>query len=277
MRKRISERNIFPSFDIKKEYDKIQILFCKEGEFGYVHDRGIYHASLTYKSILEINFLSWNLRGTFISLSEMLDDLEISDKYFKREPSEDRFLDYIQFIVNAVCFVDKLVEEKSLTYYRQGVTVENAIISNISLIADYFDTEFAKGENGELFVSYKNDISSVIANNFPDLRGSIVEYQKIDNRKGELLCTFAKILKKYERLINGTEFKSICSDTTMLMNNAGVRHCINQNNKIGVKFYSMSDEDKLKWYDRAFEMFIACMAVVPYLKYKDELKSIRKD
>lgn len=281
MRIRISEKNIFPSFDIRKEYFKIEMLFCNEGVFGLVRNRGILPASLSYHFILEKYFLSWNLHGTFTSLSEMIHELGISDTYFKTKfPSEERFLDYIQFVVNAINFVDKFVDMNALKYYRKNWSVSNAILNNISLIAEKFNTELIADDTDEIFLSYKNDVSSVISNTIPELRGSIVEYQKFDNkydikRKAELLCTFAKTLEPYEKLFKGTEFNSLCSDTTMLMNNSGVRHCIDQNNKIGEKFNSMSADEILKWYDRTFEMFIACMSVVPYLRYKDELKSIK--
>ena len=82
MRKRISECNKFPSFDIYKEYKKIQLLFCSKCEFGFVKNQKYSSPSLTYNYFLEKFFLRWNLRGTFTSLSEMIESLGIGDNYF---------------------------------------------------------------------------------------------------------------------------------------------------------------------------------------------------
>ena len=36
----------------------------------------------------------------------------------------------------------------------------------------------------------------------------------------------------------------------------------------------MSRQELVKWYDRAFEMFLACMAVLPYSRYRKEVETL---
>jgi len=136
-------------------------------------------------------------------------------------------------------------------------------------------------DNNEVFLSYKNKLSAVVSSQYPDLRDSFAAYLKIDNRddlvrKAEFLCTFAKVLEPHLSDFRNTAFNSLSSDTTMFLNNSGVRHCIDPNNTIGNTFNSMSDKEKIMWYDRTFEMFIACMSVLPYLGYKDEIIKLKQ-
>lgn len=38
------------------------------------------------------------------------------------------------------------------------------------------------------------------------------------------------------------------------------------------------DDDELeKWYDNAFHMFLACMAVIPYIDLKEDLKMLKSE
>lgn len=282
MRKRISDNNIFPVFSIDTEYRKLQELFYDRGAFGKVIAiTQKARPSLSYADCIHAMFLDWNLRGTFTSVEEMMAALEISEEDFENEITDDRFLDYIQFVLNAIVFVDEQIKRGRYAIYRAGDTIFNAIVDNCIHIVDKLGAEIAEEKN-EIFIAYKDDVASAVATCNEDLSGSIVEYLKIDNRgdlqrKGEILCTLAKKLEPFEKKMNGSEFKALCTDTTTLMNNIGARHALKPEDKLNAKFMNMDEEELEKWYDRAFHMFLGCMAVIPYLDIKSEIKAIKRE
>lgn len=282
MRKRISDNNIFPVFSMETEYRKLQELFYDRDAFGKVIAiTQKVRPSLSYADCIHAMFLDWNLRGTFTSVEEMMAAFEISEDDFADIITEDRFLDYIQFLLNAIVFVDEQVKRGRYAIYRAGDTIFNAIVDNCIHILNKLGAEIAEGKN-EIFIAYKDDVASAVAACNEDLSGSIVEYLKIDNRgdlqrKGEILCTFAKKLEPFEKIMNGSEFKALCTDTTTLMNNIGARHALKPEDKLKAKFMNMDEGELEKWYDRAFHMFLGCMAVIPYLDIKSEIKAIKRD
>lgn len=139
-------------------------------------------------------------------------------------------------------------------------------------------TPYLKDEN-EYYLVYRDDVATAVSIQNEDISGSIVEYLEIDNRgdlkrKGEILCTLAKKLEDYEKLLKGSEFSSLCSDTTMLMNKIGARHSCDEKDRIASKFKTMNDAELAQWYDRTFQMFLCCMVAVPYVEEKSEIKKI---
>ena len=123
---------------------------------------------------------------------------------------------------------------------------------------------------------------TALAEQNPELRFSIQDYLKIDNRgdldrKSEILCTLAKKLEPHESKFNGTEFKTLCSETTMLLNGVGPRHALNEKDHIKRKALAMTAKEQEEWYNRAFQMFLACMALLPYLEFKNEIKELKRE
>ena len=72
MRVKISEKNIFPTFDLYYEYEKIEKAFSQKPI--------IYRSGDNYNIEAFLNkfcFLDWNLRGTFFTVYEMREALGI--------------------------------------------------------------------------------------------------------------------------------------------------------------------------------------------------------
>lgn len=283
MRAKISDVNIFPTFDVYIEYKKIYGLFHDSVVFG-ISDiiNGRQRPRFSYESCLDDMFLSWKLRGTFTTLLEMYYSLKISVDDFERDPSEERFLDYVQFVFNAVTFVDHMSKNPAHKYYRNDKTVFNAIIDNCTQALHRLGAEIKCDDNKEFFVVKKDDIASLVSAERPTLFSSLFEYRKIDNnhdliRKGEILCTLAKELEPYEKLLKSTEFVSLCKDTTFLFNKTGARHSLEVEDRFADLFKSMSDEELESWYDNAYKMFLACVAVIPYAEeLKKEIKTLKQ-
>lgn len=280
MRKRITEKNVFPQFSLEREYKKLHDLTFDRSAFGkYVVYTQKARPSLSYDNCLQIMFLDWDLRGSFTSIEEMLFGLHISEDDFENNVTEDRLLDFIQFTLNAICFVDEEVNKGNYNIYKATDTIFNAIVSNSRLILDHLGAEMINGGK-EIYIAYKDDIATAVTEQNQELKTSITEYLKIDNRgdlqrKGEVLCTLAKKLEPHEKSLINSEFKQLCSDTTFLLNNIGARHYRDPKNKIKAQFVAMKKEELVQWYDRAFQMFLACMAALPYLDYEKDIKVLR--
>lgn len=282
MRARISEKNILPEFDIETEYRKIQALCQDTTAFGTNTAGGFSKTrpNSSYSSLLQCFFLKWPLRGSFTSVEEMLSALKISENDFVEEATEERLLDYIQFTLNVVLFLDRLVKSDKYSVYKATDSVGEAIRNNCCLIAEKLGTDIKKEKN-EIYLVYKDDIATAVCNENPEIESSITEYQKIDSRgdwtrKAEVLCTLYKRLEADERKLKGSEgFKNLCDDAMFLMNKAA-RHSLDEKNAIDKKFIDMDDETLEIWCDRAFQMFLGCMAVVPYLDLKKEIKTIKR-
>ena len=281
MRQRISDRNVFPRFNIPDEYHKLHGLFCDKSAFGKSDAiNGRLSPIFSYNDCLNALFLDWDLRGTFTSLTEMYDSLQISEFDFMTDPTEDRLLDYIQFVFNAVAYVNHTVKHHVKSFYRNGDTIFNAIIDNCTQTLIHLNARI-ETEGSECFVVYKDDVAAAISEKHPEFRDSIVTYLKIDNRgdltrKGEILCTLAKRLEPYEKKLNSTEFKKLCNDTTFLLNKTGARHNASPEDPYATRFADMSIEELEPWYDSAFSLFLACMAVMPYLETKKEIQRFKE-
>ena len=280
MRQRISQKNVFPVFDLEAEYRKLQNLFFDSSAFGHIFHYGQSRPCLSFFDCLQKMFLDWNLRGSFTSAEEMMTGLEIGEKDFQRDMTEEHLLDYIQFISNAALFVS--IDCKRYDYYRASAeTLLNAILDHSRLILNRLGAEMNLCDE-EVVVFYKDDVASAVAEQNEDLNPNIMEYLKIDNRgnlqrKGELLCTFYKELEPYESAFKGTELKTLYSDTDMLFNKIGARHALKEKDCVEKKIMDMGRREQEMWYDRAFQMFLTCMAAVPYLEYKSEIRALRKD
>lgn len=277
MRARISERNFFPNFTPKEEYFKLHHFLCDHSAFA---KRGLYDD--TYHSIyelLDINFSEWSLIGSFTTLEEMMRKLhiretDVSDSFF-----EDNLLDYIQFIVNAMGFLSNHVFYPFRSYRFNSI--QESILRHCKLLLKKLNAEVMEIED-EYVVLYKNDVATVVSTQQPELASSIEEYLAINNRddlqrKMEVLCSLAKALEQNKHLLNKNEFQQLYSDATFLLNKTGIRHAPSPKDPIEAQFLTMEDSERVKWYDRAFKTVLACMAVLPYLEFKNEIKEFKRN
>ena len=278
---RISNRNILPTFDIEKEYQKLHALVFDKSAFGTYTSGGILKTrpNTSYNMALQDLFLDWPLRGSFTSIEEMLTSLAISEDDFVKDVTEDRLLDFIQFTLNAVYYINTVAESGNSMIYKNSDSIGKAIFQNCYYLADKLGVDIKKDKN-ELFLVYKDDMATAVGKQEPELVYSLTEYKKISNRgnivrKSEILCTLAKRLEPHERYISGTEFKSLCADTTFLLNKIA-RHELKESDPVDKKFLDMSSLEKEEWCDRSYNMFLGCIAILPYIEYKAEIKEIKR-
>ena len=66
------------------------------------------------------------------------------------------------------------------------------------------------------------------------------------------------------------------SDTTELLDKIGARHALKEQDYIECKIMAMDVSEREKWYDRTFQMILACIAAIPYLGFKNEINELKR-
>lgn len=218
--RRISERNTFPNFDLRKEYLKIEKLLSIDTPISYPYGYGVRSCSI--QDAIAFSFLEWNLRGTFISIDEMRYELGINTDLILQELAEETVLHFLQYAINCVKRACDFVKKNHPCEFQSGYAT--GIAKNISELASKLGTDIVLDEhNDEYFLQYKNDTVAAVAKENPDISASLYEYQHINNRnnlkrKMEILSTLFKHLESLEGKLKGTEFKSLISDTKGMIN-----------------------------------------------------------
>lgn len=272
---RISERNFFPNFSPEKEYFKLHRFLCdtsafKSSEYFDDSDYSIFY-------LLQHFFDQWKLKGSFTTLEEMMYSLNLKD--ISGSVSEDQLLDYVQFVLNVLIF---LTTTKIDPFYSNNFSsIHDSTVQHCALLLKKLNAE-AKEIDDEIVVLYKSDVATVVSSQQPELAPSIEEYLAINNRddlqrKAEVLCSLAKALELKEQMLNDNGYRQLCKDATFLLNKTGARHALDPNDGIEAQFLAMDVSERIKWYDRAFTTVLACMAVLPYLEFKDEIQTIKRN
>lgn len=284
MRLRITDKNMFPQFSLYEEYEKLEAIFSSWITIGTYTSWGETMApKYTFEVYMrDVQFNSWNLRGTFINLMEMRHKLNIAAEDFsKKGITEGQLLDFIQFLLNCWLRISVTIEQCKSAYLAD----ENALkmlLQNCDYLLDklHCDRKFDE-VNDEVYIVYNDEISSIVSENNPDVEISFLEYRRIDNRgdlqrKGEILCTLSKKIESAEGKIKGTEYQALLNDTTFLLNKTGARHWVEKDKLASATFLKMQPEELEKWYDTTFDLIVSCLAVLPYLNIKDQIKAIRQ-
>lgn len=284
MRQRISEKNVFPAFDLYEEYQKLEAIFSNWPTIGFYDRWGKRMTPVwTFEDYINnIQFESWNLRGTFITLQEMRTKLGIAKNNFKKgKVTENQLLDFVQFILNCWFRVRTTIEHCTVAYLSDKDALQMLLDDCRYLEDRLYCQDYMDKNTHEIYVVYQNDASAAVTQQNTDVEVSLTDYCRIDNRgdlqrKGEILCTLSKKLESIEAKIKGTEFYSLYNDTTFLLNKIGARHWTGKDELACATFMKMSDEELEGWYDTAYEMVVTCIAVIPYLDSKSKIKEIRK-
>jgi hypothetical protein len=240
------------------------------------------------------DFLSWSLRGTCFSLSEMRCALGIDKGCFCADSfNKDLFLEFLQYAYNCAHRATIIIEraifsaKRTRDYSRilHGYSLERkyvaAIIEYIENILEKLNVGWDLSENSEIFLVYRNEMADVISVNSPDIAPSLYEYRRIDNRgnitrKAEILCTLAKDLELIEKDLKGTCFDTLVSDTTFLLNNADIRHNSEGNKGAGTAFTYMSENELENWQDKTYKLFLFCKLAKECLSTMKDIKEIKR-
>lgn len=284
MRKRISESNIFPQFDLYTEYQKIEYMISQKQVIGVYDDFGRRTMPrFTFEQYVnDLYFNDWNLRGTFFSISEMREGLGIEgEKFSAKTVNESMVLDFIQYAANINMRVAVTIDQCSVAFIADKNYI-SVLINNMKALVEKLNAYFSLDKaTSEVFVVYNDELGAVVAKDYPEIEDSLVEYKRIDNhgdlkKKGEILCTLFKKLESVERKFKGTTYEKMCSDTTFLFNKTGVRHWVEEDKLASKTFLAMPPTQLEIWYDRTYLLFLSCMVVSQYLDIKKEIEEIKR-
>lgn len=284
MRQRISEKNIFPEFDLYEEYQKLEEIFSNWQTIGTYDGWGNRFPSMySFEDyVSNFQFQSWNLRGTFITLQEMRTQLGIAKNSFKKgKITENQLLDFVQFVLNCCFRVSTTINPCRVAYLANEGALKMLLENCRYLEGKLHCQECFDKDTNEIYIVYQDDPAAAVSQQNTDVAVSLTDYRRIDNRgdlqrKGEILCTLSKKLEAIEAKIKGTEFYSLYNDTTFLLNKIGARHWTGKDELACATFMKMSDEELEGWYDAAYKMVVACIAAIPYLDSKSKIKEIKK-
>jgi hypothetical protein len=278
MRRRISERNQFPDFDVKHECKKIYNMFSQTNCVNY--DGEICSCEYMIGKFL---FCRWKLRGTFTSLLEMQQALGVTiDDVNSDDFDNDKALDFLQYILNCVFYIGNEIQGNyKAEYFNRDLAM--MIIDNTSSIIKELGCFFTiDKETDEILIQYKSDTVDAVAENHPEVKRSLTEYRYHDckgdlQRKGEILCTLYKDLESFSKNVTEKPESTIFSETSYLFNATGARHWKEGDIKRSKPFLDMKEPELEQWYDKTFEMYVACKAIADSLEVVRILKGLRKD
>ena len=195
MLEKLSKRDPFPNFSIKGEYQKLNALFHDSRALCITNYSTYHEKRISYFDLLNISFLQWKQRCSDITLEDMMRSSHISDDDFI-SPSEEKLLYYIQFLFNAISFLNQEILNTAYNIRQESFLIDKAIIENCYLLLDKLKAEIKK-EYSEWYVVYKNDVASAVSVQHPELEARIIDYLKLNNRnnlerKKEILCSLTK-------------------------------------------------------------------------------------
>ncbi len=283
MRRKISESNIFPQFNLYYEYQKIETLISEKEIIG--EGRGPWNRYPAYTLENYIDkwyFTGWNLRGTFLSIGEMRKGLGIEKSSFSQNNiHEETILDFLQYVLNLVVYIDTTIASSYVAYIADE-SYTKVIIENTQKILNQLKARIEFNRiSMEAFIVYDDDLALIVEEEQPEIAASLTEYKRIDNcgnlqRKGEILCTLFKKLESVEQKFKGTTYTQLASDTTFLFNKIGARHWVEKDKIASTTFLKMPSDELEKWYDRTFTLFLSCMVISTYLDIARDVDKIKR-
>ena len=255
-------------FKINREYETLWRLFCVELCY-YAHP----NAYSLSQWIEKEHFRTLSFRGSFTSLSSMMEELGIRPRY-----TTD--IDVLLLFCELIYAVIPWDEPFSTPTLRQVETIAH----NINYILEQSNHEFRTDSEGRNIIVEKNKAATLAAELVDDetVAFELIEYNHFALKgdlagKRKLLVSIAAyiepILRDHTLQKNG--YKQLESDAGFLFNNFHIRH----NNKVGntAKEYitSINDNELEEWYDKAYEVALSVIIINDYLSINQEISNIK--
>lgn len=285
--KKISEINDEHKIDLYQEYRRVEEEFSERKFIHQLVTKDLYDMDiyLTVSECLNENcFHTWSLSDTYTDIEDMRTNLGLAKGTITQSNiTEDIFISFLQFVFNCFFHVQNSLVG-STEHYADSTDIDASIHSSMILIerlCSKINYEIEQDSSTlEFFMFKKSELQSQVEEESPSLADSIHQYQRIDSkgdltRKAEILCTLYKTLESYN--FKDAEFKNLYSDTTFLFNKSGIRHSVEEDKVATQTFEKMTNVQKEKWYDKAFDLFLTCTVVNKhYIPLKHNLKLLRQ-
>ena len=291
MLKKISEQCADLDFILFDEYKRIEKLFS---ETKVVFDRKYLNGpNYTVEEFANIHFLKWHLRGSrFIDIYEMRQKLNIDKDFMQNnsELTELTVLQFLQYSFNCTVFVHDMIcnpQNKYNAYFdRDSSACVWALFENIDGLLEllkairYFDDK-----EKEYVITYSDAISDAVAINHSEIEKNLYEYRSIKHRgnlqrKREILFTFYR--EKFEvntrKLLKDAGYGKLENDTGFLLGEVARHHeAVMKNKAAAEKLKDMSEDGIEDLYDIAYDLFLACMAILPCIdvRVRDKIDRLK--
>jgi hypothetical protein len=243
-------------------------------------------ATKTIEDIVQLKYANWQLSGMFRDVSDMRSSLAITaEDIVSNTPDDDTILMFLQYAANCVQYASDVCND-SFTLLGLGNKIKfldkdyaSGVFRLIDILLDSMNAGRVFNESTkEVSVFSKNALSEIVLSEVPDVLQVTRQYKSLAIkgnliRKEEIICTLYKEFEKIRKIVKTAKLTDLESETGMIMNFA--RH-EPKNNAIAMKFHSLSNGEKEKWYDEAYNMFVACFSLLPYIKIKQNIDELKK-
>lgn len=256
-------------FKINREYETLWRLFCVEP--CYQANSHKYSLSTW---INESFFRSLSFRGSFTSLSNMMDELGI----LARSTTDIDVLLLFCELIYAV------IPWHSINCTKTILNQVETITHNINYILEQTNHEFRKDSEGRDIIVEKNKAATLAAELVDNdtVAFELIEYNHFALKgdlegKRKLLASIAAYIEPILRdhTLQKKGYKQLESDAGFLFNNFHIRH----NNKVGntAKEYitSISGHELEEWYDKAYEVALSVIIINDYLSINQEISDVK--
>lgn len=271
--------------DVGREVQKLAHLF-EEVTMISIMDEWGYVSNLSLESYIQQIFLRWKGRNTYLSPSELKQDMGIANVNVIL-PNELESILYLEYLINMLYLYQH--EQTSPSTRNNSVGCDagyyKALKENLSSIISTLNFTLVE-KTPDVTILVPNDaavVESVSLIDSTSVKMAVLEYNHISIRddltgKQKILHILAKDFEsKKQMLTKSSEWQTLASDLGFLFNNLDIRH----NNTEGIKAVSaiqkMQKEDLLKWYDTTYRLYLTAVLATEYnSRCKEEINSLKK-
>lgn len=236
-------------------------------------------AFIGYSSMLyyvqDCHFKTWEYRKRYLTIHELLTDLEINKEAMYNFINLNKLLLYIEFIYNMY-----MLSVYDSLFIADRETID-LLENNLSDLLEDLNYEIEQVDNKYIIVE-KNPLTTAVAEFKSKVTSQVIEYRRFAMKgnieaKKSILKVLADEIEPLRVKFKGTTYSSIIDDTFYLLNNLNIRHN-NLEGKNKLEYVSnMSNEELEKWYDKIYDMILGIFVLEKYLNEKEEITKLKEN
>lgn len=268
MRKNIFELLKNTSLNLEKEYKQLYTLF---------ENTKFYNKKSICEYINSYHFREWKYRNRYIDIKDIICDLNISyfDMLTLNKLNLNTLLLYMEFIINIIETIN------THKIYPNDINLLDTLKTNILELTEDLNYEIYCNEDFQNIIIEKNPLTSSIAENFPDITDSVIEYRRF-RLKGDIeskRSILKELANKFEPLsikLKSTEFNSFSDDIGTLLNNLNIRHNNFEGKSKKQYIVDMKNNELEEWYDKTYDMILVALLIDKYIDDKSKIKELKE-
>lgn len=257
------------AFDVKKEYSTLWKLFCVEK---------CYYTSYTSGSMAkwvdDSIFRKLKFRGSFSSLTEMMDEFGITER---AAVDVNKLLLFCE-LLHAV------LPTSNVSYDQYLSSQKTTIFQNINYILNHTNHEFKQDPNKNWIIVEKNQTATMAAQLVTDTNVAfdLIEYNHFAikghlTEKKAILISIAGYIEPIlnSKVLSSAGYKQLESDVRFVFNNFHIRHNNKEGSKANDYIATISNNELEEWYDKAYELALSVIIINDYLSIEKDIAAIK--